>query len=151
MTEPATLTFAEVGEVQEESQGLFAPETLPDDAIVYSRSWQAQRTDGVWVHITYYCAPLRVDWTKATDGGQESGGYDLQEATEFLLSDYALDDMENNWAEIDSDILWDNPNYELIPTVEQANAEARRYVAGFDVDLYIHVYDTTDRSVRING
>lgn len=134
------LKFTEVGEIEAEPQGLFPPETIPDDGVVYSRRWRAQRTDRLWVIVTYYCGPMIPE-------NGDSGGFDLQEATEFVLCE---DPDEVGGSEVDSDIEYDHPNYQLIDPVENANREARRYVAGFNIDLFVSVADVDVRSVNIN-
>lgn len=147
MTEATqALKFTEVGELGVESQGIFAPETLPDDAEVYSRRWKSQRSDGLWVVITYWCAPALVDLNKDADDEANQQGFDLQDATEFTI----CEDGDDPWStEVDTDYVYDNPNYMLIDTIERANASAKHFVRNFDVDLFIHVKDTDDRQVKL--
>lgn len=134
-----TIQLTEVGSIESEDQGPFAPESLPDlrSARVYSRCWRGQRSDGNWVIITYSAAPTPIEG--------ERNEYDIQDCTEIML---ARD--EDGEQEIDTDYAWDYPNYLAIHGIRKANQEAKRYVKLIGTEMF-QIADSATRSVRING
>lgn len=115
--------FVEVGELFEETQGPFAPESLPEDAKVFSRRFQRQQEDGNWRVLTLWAAavfptdhdPLSEDPPK---------GYEVSEQWEEIV----CADPESPDDAIDTDYTSDWPYYTLFDSVAAANEGARSFI-----------------------
>jgi hypothetical protein len=117
--------FVEIGELAEEAQGAFAPETLPDGAIVYTRTFQREERPGEWRVLTLYVATVfPVDYDSLSDEPPE--GYEVSEQWEEILCTNPADPGSS---QLDSDYTYDWPYQTLFDSVEKANEEAKRFAS----------------------
>lgn len=121
--------------LMEESQGSFAPEVLPDNAIVYSRQWWRRNADGTFTVVTYEASATKDDRDyDDEDEGRNIPPFQVEDILEVIR---CRDKDDPGSTEITSDYEYGNTAWDY-DSIESANAAAKRLVRDMTSD-YINV------------